>query len=435
MTVVITGPGPFPPAQTTPINAPRTNLWYTDGPVYALVETNGVLYLGGDFSQIGPSPAQMIPRVCAAAIDEASGTATQWNPNCQGPVWAFALAGSIIYLGGDFGTVSGLPRSQIAAVDAATGIPTVWNPAVGGHVRALAVSGNTVYVGGDFVALGGQPRTQLGALDALTGQATAWNPAAQGLVSSLLVSGSVIYAGGAFKSVGGQPRVNLAAVDLGSAQATIWSPNPNGPVNSLALAGASLCVGGSYSAIAGSPRSNLAAFDLATGALLPWRADTDGPVLALATSYGTLYAGGQFYAIGGQNRTNIAQIALGLTTNNVTDWIPTRLDNSLFNQPYVDALAATRGTIFAGGDAYFGAAHQPNLGAFDTPAVLETFTASQTGFLGLGVLGAPGRQYVLQGSANLLSWSPVATNLGPFTAQVGPVTNLMQFYRVISPTR
>jgi hypothetical protein len=109
-------------------------------------------------------------------------------------------------------------RNHIAALSAATGAATAWNPDAGGAsftgVFALAVSGSTVYVGGDFTSIGGQTRNCIAALDAATGVATAWNPNAAGRVLALAVSGSTVYAGGGFAHVGGETRKSFAQFDF-----------------------------------------------------------------------------------------------------------------------------------------------------------------------------------------------------------------------------
>ena len=67
--------------------------------------------------------------------------------------------------------IGGQTRNSIAALDGATGSATSWNPsAAGGDVYAIAVSGSTVYVGGDFVNIGGQARSSIAALDGVTGR-------------------------------------------------------------------------------------------------------------------------------------------------------------------------------------------------------------------------------------------------------------------------
>src|SRR2546422_6103018 len=41
--------------QLQPSGSPRADFWITDGPVYSIIETNGVIYLGGSFSALSPN--------------------------------------------------------------------------------------------------------------------------------------------------------------------------------------------------------------------------------------------------------------------------------------------------------------------------------------------------------------------------------------------
>jgi len=68
-----------------------------------------------------------------------------WNPGADGVVYALALSGSMVYLGGDFTYIAGELRNNIAALDASTGQATAWNPVADYSVYALAVSSSTVY--------------------------------------------------------------------------------------------------------------------------------------------------------------------------------------------------------------------------------------------------------------------------------------------------
>ena len=72
------------------------------------------------------------------------------------PVFAIAISGSDIYLGGQFTTANnGLtPRNYAAAVDT-SGTLTAWNPNLSNSVYALAINGSTVYIGGGFSSIGG----------------------------------------------------------------------------------------------------------------------------------------------------------------------------------------------------------------------------------------------------------------------------------------
>jgi trimeric autotransporter adhesin len=144
-----------------------------------------------------------------------------------------------VYVGGFFGHVGGLPRASLAAVDTAGNL-TAWNPGtdsgsgVPASVYALAVSGGKVYVGGSFAAAGGQPRKNLAAIDT-AGAVTAWSPVPDGPVNGLLVTpgGGTIYAEGDFSMIGGKPRARLAALDA-AGNVTPFDPGLTGFVDPLA---------------------------------------------------------------------------------------------------------------------------------------------------------------------------------------------------------
>jgi hypothetical protein len=71
------------------------------------------------------------------------------------------VSGSTVYAGGGFTSIGGQARNRIAALDATAGTATAWNPNASGSVWALAVSGSTVYAGGYFTSMGGRPQTYL----------------------------------------------------------------------------------------------------------------------------------------------------------------------------------------------------------------------------------------------------------------------------------
>jgi hypothetical protein len=177
--------------------------------VWKLLVSGPTVYVGGRFATIGGQPRNHI-----AALDEATGLATGWDPNANGDVYALAVSGSTVYVGGDFTTIGGQPRNHIAALDAATGLATAWDPNANDAVLALAVSGPTVYVGGEFTTIGGQPRSHLAAVGRTTGLALAWDPGASYRVWTFAASGSTVYVGGSFSRAGGQSRSGLAVFDL-----------------------------------------------------------------------------------------------------------------------------------------------------------------------------------------------------------------------------
>lgn len=189
------------------------------GYIYAIAISGSTIYVGGDFTSATNAPVNggtTVVRNRIAAIDAATGAILPWNPNANNPVRTIAVSGSTVYAGGDFTTIGGSVRNRIAALDAATGTATAWDPNANSLVLALAVSGSTIYAGGQFTTIGGNTRNRIAALDAATGRATAWDPDAKGIIDALAVSGSNIYAAGNFVSIRDEGRKCFAAFGLSS---------------------------------------------------------------------------------------------------------------------------------------------------------------------------------------------------------------------------
>ena len=70
-----------------PSSAPLAT-WQAQGRVSALAISNGVVYLGGSFTSLisHGSPRKTVTRNHLAAINEATGVPTAWNPNVNGAV-------------------------------------------------------------------------------------------------------------------------------------------------------------------------------------------------------------------------------------------------------------------------------------------------------------------------------------------------------------
>ena len=176
----------------------RQNFWTIDGPVLSVLETNGFVYVGGQFTNVGPFTGG------AAALDATTGTLLPNFPVVNGTVAAVVSDGKDgWFLGGDFAGVGGVAATNLVHLQRQNVVDPNWTPNPNGPVLALLVIGNTLYAGGTFDHLGGQPRPLAGAVDATTGQTTAWNPTFQGArVSALANWGTTIYAGGSFSVVG-----------------------------------------------------------------------------------------------------------------------------------------------------------------------------------------------------------------------------------------
>jgi hypothetical protein len=378
----------------------RTDLYVTNGDVFAVAEAGGVIYIGGQFTEVGRATGGGVPiditsgalpaafpkvtgTVYAVAADGTGGwyvggqfthvggvprlhlahvasdlTVTPWSPNPNNPVSAMAVSGARLFVGGAFFNIAGQSRNRVAAFDVTTGVLTAWNPNTNSMVTALAADGSTVYLGGGFTNVGGQARNLIAAVNAVTGTPTSWNANASGSqVNALAVSGSTVYAGGEFTSMGGQTRNRIAALDAATGNATAWNPNANNTVKALVSSGSTIYAGGSFTTIGGQARNRIAALDAATGSATAWNPNANNTVDALVVAGATVYAGGSFTAIGSGGRGYVA--AVDATTGAAATWSPNP------DGP-VQALALSGQTIYVGGNfATVGAQVRERFAALD----------------------------------------------------------------------
>lgn len=112
------------------------------------------------------------PRNRIAAISFSTGLATNLNPN---------VTDANSFVGGTFATIGAgtpQPRGRIAALDSASGeaIATWQADVLDYGVQSLALAGSSLYVGGNYTSIGGQNRNRLAALEIQNGTPTTWNP-------------------------------------------------------------------------------------------------------------------------------------------------------------------------------------------------------------------------------------------------------------------
>jgi trimeric autotransporter adhesin len=372
----------------------------TGSNVNALAVSGNDLFVGGSFANIGAAPAPAKDNLAKLTIAGAGVTDATWAPNPQGEVHSLALSGTDLFVGGDFGQVSGAAHGGLAKVPTAGNgaADTTWVPTVAGSVSALAVSGSDLVVGGNFFQLNGADRPFLGAV-ATTGVGSlsgwkpapngqvdtlaasgadifaggffssagpaqvfrgglirlksdgtideAWAPQVQGAVSSLALDGSNLFVGGLFTKVKGVTRIFLAKVSTADASLdATWNPGATDEVKALAVSGNSLFVGGKFvgaASINGATRDRLAKLDTSSGAVDPWDAPVIGPeVDALAISGNQLIVGGNFFSVGGTNRNGLAKVSIASPATVDPSWDPNPVAP-------VNALLVSGSSIFAGG--------------------------------------------------------------------------------------
>jgi hypothetical protein len=239
-----------------------------------------------------------------------TGKVTTWNPNPNNIVWALALRGNELYVGGQYTNIGGAARSRIASIDINTGLATGWNPTANNIVYAIAYDSTNVYAGGTFTRVKNQNRTRIVALDFINGNPTAWAPNADNVVRAIAATNNNVYIGGLFSSVGGQSRRFLAALDPISGSALGWDPNPDSAVYSLHVNNSNLFVGGKFANIGGQSRNCIAEVNLGTGVANSWNPGANNFVFSITSKDTVVFAGGQFSICGGKAINRLAGINL-----------------------------------------------------------------------------------------------------------------------------
>ncbi len=360
------------PALVTPLPVVNgaNSTWFPDGDVETMKQVGNILYLGGDFKNIGHlgSAAVFVDATTgnrsttitqpafSSSVDFTvmiSDGATGWyaggssspygsvvhilsngsidsgftGPNAFGTVYSLHLSGSgsTLYIGGAFSQVNGIARNGGAAVDATTGSLLAWNPNVAGgfaDIMAIGEGSSSIYIGGAFTSVGGTSRTNLASVDTTTGVATAWDPEPNDYVTAFATVGTSIYVGGRFSSIDSQTRSLLVEYNDSTGTLTSWDPAFVGSygITTIVPNGPTLYVGGTFSQVGADIRSNVAEIDRTTALATSWDPEADSYVTAIAKQGSTIYLGGDFSHIGGVPHT--AAAAVSATTGLATSWDP-----------------------------------------------------------------------------------------------------------------
>jgi hypothetical protein len=182
-------------------------------------------------------PALLCAATTPAVADLAQSVVVSANPVdftphvLDGTVWALAVVGDTVVVGGSFTKVTDsakkqtLARKNIFAYGLNDGVIRSFAPTVDGAVYSLAAgSGGTAYVGGGFKTVNGTAQRGLAQLSVSSGQRVSAFGAKinWGDVRAMTADGSRLYVGGTFSAINGVGRVGLArlsaatgAVDTG----------------------------------------------------------------------------------------------------------------------------------------------------------------------------------------------------------------------------
>jgi trimeric autotransporter adhesin len=360
--------------------------------VYAVTWHNGLLYIGGSFTNAGPTPV----------FNLAVWNGSTWAPVGGGvggaldTVTSLQFFGDDLYVGGNFSTAGGVPALNIAHWNGSSwsalgsGLKSSSTPAV----NALAFLGTDLYATGNFTNAGGIASTRvakwdggswsnLGGLNGAGRRAISYSgliyfcgdfnmgsnvigdhvigwdgsnwfgitgKPAQGthtFVQSLGFGSDGLYMGGFFTRVGTTSASRIARWD-----GTNWNPlaeGLSGAFNGLSVVaraikaqGNNVFIGGSFATAGTLPVENIAMWDGANWQTMGY--GVDSTVSAIDVDSSEVYVGGSF-----TNALNAP--GFPILVNNIAQWdsgqgwLP--LGSGVNNT--VAAIAVSGGNLYAGG--------------------------------------------------------------------------------------
>jgi hypothetical protein len=298
---------------------------WPDGGIQDIEVAGGQVAIAGGFRMLGG-----IERRDVAAVDLRTNTVItgfdakleEWRESAvtleAGRVWALAVHGGSLWIGGTFTRAAGASRPWLTQVDNVTGAPGAAPPAPSKTVTSLAVHNGRLYVGGEFSRVGGQTRYNAAAIDLATGTLTPFAHNFDCEVEAFMPFGPDLLLGGCF-AVGSES--GLAVVDPDSGAADGVTPPQTWPeyVSVVAPDGeGGAWVGGNFDTLgqAGPARFGRIRAD---GSVDPRAPVVDGDVVEVETVGGETYVGGEFRMIAGQARQGVAAFR-------TSDGVPARWD-------------------------------------------------------------------------------------------------------------
>lgn len=429
--------------------------------VACTIDSDGHLYVGGDFTLAGGLPAQSL----------AKWNGSSWSPQefAVGP--STCLAAPVVYsltsdsaknvfVSGTFGSVGGVwvtnvarwdgtnwstlgagvggswcfPRVQSLVFDGGGNLLAAWangferwngsswsafplpqpeppGPGVSGEVFALTADRDSnLYVAGAFTGAG-----EITVANIAKWNGANWSSLSTGVNGSIYTlvfdSKGNLYSGGSFSLAGGVAATNVAKWD-----GNVWSAVGSGTnavrgtVRSLIFDSAgNLYAGGAFTAGENSLATNISKWN--GNAWLPVGMGISGQVNAMAMDkFGNLYAGGSFSSAGGVGATNIAKW-------NGTAWSPlgSGIVRSYFANKPVSALAVdAEGNLYVGGSfTNAGGIATRNVAKWNGSewSALGSGIGDSLGFSGINALFLDVTDTLYAGGYNVLKWESGAWTL------------------------
>jgi hypothetical protein len=249
------------------------------------------VYVGGQFTNAGGVSVSNVARW----------NGSNWFPLCVGVgsnVQDVVYHNGLLYVCGRFTTAGGASANRIASWNG-----SVWSPLGSGldfSGTVMVGSGSDLYVGGTFTNAGGIVCNRIAKWNA-----GSWSALGTGLSggspSSLAVIGSNLYAGGSFTTAGGVSALRIARWN-GSTWSDVGGGIGAGNISAMTAVGSNLYVGGTMTLAGGLPVNRLARWDgtnwSSVGSGVGHFVNSAASVFAMHTIGNNLYLGGPFTLAG-----------------------------------------------------------------------------------------------------------------------------------------
>lgn len=325
-----------------------TSLWIPNGPVHALQLRDSLLFVGGEFTQVSPATGHFV------RLDSTTANLAPPFPQIYGRVNCMAKDSiGRVYVGGSFSQVGSLNIRNLFRFDSLGQIDLNFIPDPDGEVFTVAVYNNVLWIGGDFLSVSGFPRGRgaaiavqdsiqyrdaFGVIDSVayfssTDTLTAFNPGANGPIYAIYPDQllPVVFAGGDFSFIGGFPVTYVAKLKASDGLCvptnnSFWqaTPNLNGPVRAIRIWKGDVYLAGEFDHLGTYARHGLATVDFSNGAMFTldqnqqpaYNAGSNGAVYDMEVVNDQLYVVGDFTILGGniRNRTACLDSAFRLLT-------------------------------------------------------------------------------------------------------------------------
>jgi hypothetical protein len=327
--------------------------------VRALAVVGNEVFVGGEFTFAGGVSANRVARF-NTQTNTWSSLGTGSSNGVNNDVFALAVVGNEVFVGGSFTSAGGVSANFVARFNTQTNtwstLGTGSSNGVDGRVNALAVVGNEVVVGGWFTSAGGVSANRVARFNT---QTNTWSSLGTGSsngvfgdVYALAVVGNEVVVGGSFTSAGGVSANNVARFNT---QTNTWSRLGTGSSNgvndwvyALAVVGNEVVVGGSFTSAGGVSANYVARFNTQTNT---WSTLGTGSsngvnyyVYALAVVGNEVVVGGTFSSAGGVSANYVARFN---TQTNTWSTLGTGSSNGV--NYYVYALAVVGSEVYVGG--------------------------------------------------------------------------------------